>query len=357
MVKYAPDTDSATIENIETENGLILKNQLLANWRSYYVAVQDSTVYLVQALLEVQEIIDLNFNYALDFFMAPLDSPNDPHYTNDQWYIPDIHVDDAWEITTGDPTLVVGVLDCGVDYTNPDLDVENNPAVYPDNGCYHGTWMTSLIAARTNNELGTAGIAGGWDSSPVTVKNYKLEGEGYILMDLAANALNYAVGDGIRLFNCSWGQDQETKTCQQMTEMYHVLTESIQDAYDHYNAVIFAAVGNNNADKIAYPACLEDYVFAVGATDHDWNKWTFGSHSGSAYGENTFISAPGVDIIYPLIGPPYDYDIAFGATSPSCAIATGVAALILSENPCISNTDLREILINSADKVGGYDYD
>lgn len=357
MVKHQQGTDSATIADIETDYGLILKNLLLADWRSYYVPDLDSTVFLVQSLLGIQEIADVSFNYTLNLYMTPMDAPNDPHYADDQWYIPDIHVDDAWEITTGDPNLIVGVLDFGVDYTNPDLEVEYDPSVYPDNNSYHGTWMTSLIAAKTNNELGTAGIAGGWDSSPVTVKNYKLDGEGYVLMDLAATALSYAVGDGIRLFNCSWGQDQETKTCEQMTQMYNVLTQSIEDAYDHYNAVIFAAVGNNNSDKIAYPACLEDYVFAVGATDHDWNKWTFGSHSGSAYGEGTFISAPGVDIIYPLVGPPYDYEIAFGATSPSCAIATGVAALILSKNPCLSNTDLREILKNSADKVGGYDYD
>jgi hypothetical protein len=357
MVKYSPDTDSATIENIETEYSIIMKNQLLANWRSYYVPDQDSTVQLVQSLLSIPDIVDINFNYALDFFMAPLDAPNDPHYTNDQWYIPEIHVDDAWEVTTGDPKLVVGVLDCGVDYTNPDLDVEDDQSVYPDDDCFHGTWMTSLIAAKTNNEIGTAGIAGGWNSHPVTVKNYKLEGVSTAFLESAASALNDAVGDGIRLFNFSWGQDMEGSTCLYWSQFYSSLTDAIIDAHDHFNAIMFASVGNVNDVSIAYPACMEDYILAVGATDHDQYRWEYTNSSGSSYGENTFISTPGVDIIYPLVGSPYEYETWGGATSPSCAIATGVAALLLSINPCLSNADLREILKNSADQVGGYDYD
>jgi len=177
MVKYAETADSSEIDSIEQVFHLTTKSPLFSGWKSYYVPDEDSTVFLVSSLLAISTILDINFNCELKFFAEPISTPNDPYFTDDQWYISNIHVDDAWDITTGDPNLVVGILDNGVDYNNQDLQIDPNTSPLPDpynDTQFHGTFMSAIIAAKTNNGYGTSGIAGGWNSSPVKISMYKL---------------------------------------------------------------------------------------------------------------------------------------------------------------------------------------
>ncbi|MBC8345021.1 MAG: S8 family serine peptidase [Candidatus Marinimicrobia bacterium] len=101
-------------------------------------------------------------------------TPNDPKWQL-QWAYEKINLPAAWDITTGDSNILVGVLDSGIDYNHADLvanisntygwdfvDDDNNPQDPGMQADYHGTRVSGVIAARTNNNTGVAGIAGGW---------------------------------------------------------------------------------------------------------------------------------------------------------------------------------------------------
>ncbi len=152
----------------------------------------------------------LAFDHPLTYFTS---TPDDPEYPR-QWYFPDIKVSEAWEITTGNSDIKVGILDKGVDWSNPDFFpdnllgwnfVDSNNNTYPNcSDCWHGNMVSSIIAARTNNNIGLSGIAGGWNSSPAKIVMCKV-GNDEPDFALCAIALDWALERGVKIFNFSWG--------------------------------------------------------------------------------------------------------------------------------------------------------
>lgn len=307
---------------------------------------------MVKELLTQIDSSDFDFNYQFKYFTQPL-IPDDPQYTNqNQWYLSDIDVPNAWSLSTGSPAVKVAVFDNGVDWDNPDLGpnnwlgwdfIHNNNNTYPvDWMHWHGNMISSIIASRTNNNIGASGIAGGWNSSPVQIVMCKV---GDDVPDYAACtiALDWAVIQGIRIFNFSWGDSEPGCS----GTYFPAFRAEIENAYNNFGAIMFASAGNTG-QEVSWPACSPQ-VIAVGGTDHVGNKWT-DPHAGSNYGINTDISAPCLDILFPY---PYSssYDFTY-ETSCSTPIAVGVAALMLSVNPCLSNVDIEYILKVTADKTG-----
>jgi len=357
LIKYSSATSDVNIASIEKVNNLKRKYSCSTGWIVYNVPDTSAIINLVTELLTKIGNSEFQFNYQLTYFSL---TPDDPEYPN-QWYLDDIMVPEAWDLTTGKPEIKVAVLDQGTDWHNDDLGpdnglgwdfIHNNSNTYPkDWQHWHGNMISSIIAAKTNNNLGSSGIAGGWNSSPVKIVMCKV-GDDNPDMAACAAAIDWAVGQGIRYFNFSWGLNDPGCS----GSYFPALKASIENAFENYGATMFASTGNSSLE-VSWPACSHE-VIAVGGTDHNGNRWSY-VHGGSNFGINTDISAPCLDILFPYPPgfppdiPPYDY--AYG-TSCSAPIAVGVAALMQSVNSCLSNIDIQYILQETADKTGPNDY-
>ncbi len=370
LIRYDSGTTADAINYLEENYVLNRRHACLTGWMLYDVPDTSNILGLADSLMNREEISNFEFSYRIPLLSsATLSSPDDPEYGN-QWYLNGefgIHAPEAWEITTGNSSLQVAVLDNGIGWSNPDL-VPNtlgwdyttnppNPDVGPDN-CneWHGTMVSSIIASKTNNSYGISGIAGGWSTDPATIVMCKVGSSGNMSTAAMTVAIDSAVQQGIRLFNFSWGSEMASGNC--FSEAIY-LNEEIDLAYSMYGAIMFAAAGNeNSAQGVAWPACKSN-VISVGATESDGTRWNGNGddQEGSNFGPNTDISAPGADIYHPVLyyGEPQTY-IPTSATSCATPMAVGVAALMLTVNPCLTNADVQYILQKTADQTGGYYY-
>jgi thermitase len=271
--------------------------------------------------------------------------PNDPYYSL-QWALPKIKANWAWNVTNGNSSVLVCVVDTGIDYTHPDLVnnyvalgydwVNNDSNPLDDNG--HGTHVAGIIAARMNNAIGIAGIA---QVKIMAEKGLNATGWGDEV-DLA-NAITDAVTKGAKIISNSWGSSSDS-------ELIH---DAIQYAYSQ-GVLIIAAAGNDGTDTPFYPAAYPE-VISVAATDQFDSKADF-----SNWGNWIELAAPGVDVYSTMptyhvtlndqgVAPNYDY---LSGTSMACPQVAGVAALIWSEFPNASRDWVREQLRSTADNIG-----
>lgn len=295
---------------------------------------------------------------------APSQFPNDPQYNSYAFrYLDRLGVVDAWHITLGDPRITVAVIDTGVDCTHPDLaghcwvnedEIPNNGKDDDHNGYVddrfgwnfvedrgdprdvhrHGTHVAGILAATTNNGIGIAGIAGRTTIMPLVVFTPMGVGTYYDLI----RAILYAADNGAKVINMSLGATTYSKG------------EALAVAYAHQKGVVIvAAAGNNNFDRVFYPAAHAQ-VIGVAATDsEDQIAWF------SNYGSYISVAAPGVSIISTIPGG--SYGIMCG-TSMATPHVSGLAALILARNPTLSPTEVRTLIETRADdQVGPPDKD
>ncbi|MEI6143883.1 MAG: S8 family serine peptidase, partial [Mariniphaga sp.] len=160
LIKYSAEASEQNIATIEGTNDLVRKYTCSTQWILYTVPDTNEIITLFTSLLNQLGGSKLEFNYQLSYFATP----DDPEYPN-QWYLPDIMVPEAWDITTGNSAIKVAVLDNGTDWLNGDLGpdnslgwnfINNNSNTYPfDYQHWHGNMVSAIIAARTNNNLGS----------------------------------------------------------------------------------------------------------------------------------------------------------------------------------------------------------
>ena len=295
-----------------------------------------------------------------------------------QWYLSRINIFNAWKFSFGDENIKIGVLDSGLDwahkdiglgrdsyqnvYLNPNEDLwkdNNNPSTgdYIDNDRNgfiddlkgwnfitqsndvrttnsHGTQVSGIISAKTNNAEGIAGIVGGNKKKgvqviPVCVGIFAPESS--ILDD----AIIYAVNSGVRIIQLS---------------LSVLKTDAIEKAIDYAkqkNVLIICASGNDSSNNLSYPSSNE-YVIAVGGIDRNNRRAPF-----SNYGNNLSVVAPGIDIFSTGLNNTY---LSSDGTSFAAPQVSGVVALILSVNPDLTAKQVADIIEQTAQKVGGYNY-
>lgn len=264
-------------------------------------------------------------------------TPNDPYYTQ-LWGLNnannvDIDAPEAWQITQGRYTTIVAVLDTGIDLRNSEFTnrlwvnpgsssyrtavngwnfINNNNNVQDNNG--HGTHVSGILAASGNNAYGMTGVD--WYSKIMPVKVLDSRGDG--TTEAAVNGIYFAVNNGARVINASWGGGSYSQT----------LRDAI--AYASANGVVFvSAAGNDglNTDlSVSYPGAYNlNNQITVGAVDSQGRLASF-----SDYGARTVdLVAPGVDILSVI---PAGY-ASYSGTSMAAPFVSGVAALILSLRP------------------------
>ncbi|MCX7671889.1 MAG: S8 family serine peptidase, partial [Anaerolineae bacterium] len=286
----------------------------------------------------------------LNYIARAAGYPNDP-LIGEQWHMRRIAAPAAWDLTFGSYSLVVAVIDTGVDLGHAEfagrllpgydyINGDNDPN--DDNG--HGTHVAGLIAAAANNGEGVAGLAANVKLLPLKVLDNRGNGNYY---DIAL-AIQRAADAGAQVINLSLGGFASDPTLQ----------EAINYALGK-NVFIAAAAGNCAQGGAAclyqtnpdfYPAAYAGVV-AVAASDH-FDNWA--AYSG--FKPYIALAAPGGvagDAVLSTV--PGGYDRKYG-TSMATAQVSAAAALILTYRPTAAPAQVAEILKETADKVGPYPY-
>lgn len=265
--------------------------------------------------------------------------PNDPSYGS-QWHLANIHAADAWSITMGDPSIIIGFIDSGADYNHPDLapNLIRGPSFTTDSSTSdddygHGTATAGTASAVTNNLLGVASVAP--NCKIIMVRG--LDNNNYGYYSWWAQGITYLADNGARIINMSMGGVSTSSTMQ--SAVNYARGKGI---------IIIASAGNSGDTTPHYPAALVG-VIAVSATDFSDNLASW-----STRGTFIDLSAPGAAILTTHIGGSY---ASWSGTSFSAPIVAGVAALIISKNPSLTVEEVEAILFSSSDDFGTSGWD
>jgi subtilase family protein len=279
----------------------------------------------------------------------------------------DIDADLAWDITSGDPSIVIAELDCGTETTHPDLssNLWKNADEIPGNGVdddangfvddvdgwdfgnnnnnvngpiFHGTFVAGIAIARTNNTVGISGLAGGFGPPP---------GGGCRLMpvcvgDFSPNAavlddaIVYAADNGARVITMSLTVAPSA-----------AIDAALSYAHDVKGVFLDCATGNN-ASVVFYPA-NQPTVVAVAATDHNDARASF-----SNFGPEVWVSAPGANVRSTTLGGGYTNSSGTSFAAPHVA---ALAGLMLSVLPGLEPDEIKAVLRLTADDVDAPGFD
>lgn len=265
-------------------------------------------------------------------------TPNDPEYPK-QYGPRIIGAEAAWDRTTGKSSVLIAIIDSGVDMDHPDL-VGNLVSGYDfgegdpdpnDDVVGHGTHVAGIAAASTNNGIGIAGV--GWNSKILPLKIATASGG--VSLDAAVAAMKFAADRGAKVISMSFGG--------------YGAPESEREAVDYAwakGSLLFASSGNDGITEVNYPAGF-DNVISVGATDDNDQAADF-----SNYGPTVDIGAPGVQIQSTVVGGGYE---AWDGTSMACPMAAGAAALLFSYGrPGLTNAEVRRVIETTARPMPGF---
>ncbi len=332
-------------------------------------------------------------NYKYKLFLAP----NDPSYSR-QWALDnigqtggiedaDIDAPEAWDLSTGNPEIIVAITDTGIDYRHPDLakNMWTNPGETPNNGIdddgngyvddvygydfagavntdpsdtasdpddffYHGTLAAGLIGAVGNNNVGISGV--NWNVKMMALKVFADDylTDAVVFASDATAAIEYAVDNGAKIINASWGGDYFSQT----------LYETIEEA-GKKDVLFIAAAGNdfgrNLDEEPVYPAAFDlDNIISVMSTDHNDVASDF-----SNIGPTTVdVAAPGTNVLsttpttqkFPMLvfQVATNYDTQDG-TSMSAPIVAGQCALIWSHYPSLPSPLVKGVVLKTVDPV------
>ncbi len=315
--------------------------------------------------------------------------PNDPLFAQ-QWAHTVTSTVQAWDIERGNNSVIVAVIDTGVDYTHEDLAaniVRSGSAGGPGIGGYdfvdidvaayaasglkpivgedyttvdndpmdfngHGTHCSGIVAATADNGLGVSGVAPGALVMPVRAGFSIMYGSsecGVLESSAIANAIRYATDHGADIISMSFGGREDP-----------VQRDAVAYAAS-MGVVLVAAAGNDSSSLFAYPANLPA-VISVAATNLSGNRASY-----SNFGAWVDVAAPGGDYTaggmilstVPRVGgaicDPSGYR-ALQGTSMATPYVAGVAALMLSHNPELTPAQVEQIMKRSADQANSKEY-
>ncbi|PWR71609.1 S8 family serine peptidase [Methanospirillum lacunae] len=362
------------MQMIDVDTSISVEKAIEELNKSSYVAYAEPN-YVIQLSLPSEP--ELPNNTTAESFSAESVSgaPNDPRFS-EQWALSntgqtggtsgaDIGALSAWSVTTGSDSIVVAVIDTGVDYTHPDLaaNIWTNPGEIAGNGIDddgngyiddvhgwdfinndndpmddngHGTHCAGVIGAVGNNGIGVSGIDQKVKIMPL--KFLRADGSGDVAASL--NAIAYARKMGADVISCSWGGTAKS--------------QALEDAISSTNVLFACAAGNSgvNTDIIPqYPSCFtEAQIISVAASNAK-----DGIPSYSNYGPvSVDVAAPGDGILslYPTsLGSQY---MSMKGTSMATPHVAGLAALLLSQKSSLTPAELKSLIMSNVDTISAW---
>ncbi len=322
---------------------------------------------------------------AAPFVIPDLTNP----YWQRQWYLRQIQAPQAWQLVTSTKDVIVAVIDAGVDITHPDLKdaIWTNPREIPRNGIdddgngyiddvhgwnfvtnsgdvrpqeirnqleeawSHGTFVSSLIGARSLDHIGMVGVNQSVQIMPLTA----LDGDGYGTIPNVLQAIRYAVNHGASIINLSLAGFDNSPD----------LAEMIKRARDA-GVLVVAATGNGDARagrdtdmQPVYPACFDqstNIVVGVSGTDSQDQHADYANYGMQC----TDLSAPGFELFgarpsYPRMeeaGRKAErYLDGMTGTSLAAPLVSGVASLLKAARPDLTVDQLHQLLTSTTDNI------
>ena len=356
------------------------KSRYLGGWRYFAIAKNAA-----KDAISTRAAIDGDgAGVSTDFEFVPLRSPfqfipNDPMFAG-AWNLMIVGAPQAWDLTRGDRSVIVAVLDSGcqldhedligsyvssgINAGDPTMDASPVPLALSGLPSWHGTGVAGVIGATMDNMIGLAGLAGGCGILPVAIPDGST-------VEMAV-AFRYAAANGARVINLS------------MAIGSYWFESSIRAAVDDALAagcVVCASSGDFDDSTLVYPAHYPP-VMAAGGSQHDDNRWREPAYGfGAGYGDELYEGVPtGVSVVAPaediettdLTGdaggtpgtaPASDYinrspgiPAFFNATSASAPHISAAAGLVRSLYPSLSSVEVRRIIERTAEKTGAYTY-
>lgn len=261
-------------------------------------------------------------------------TPND-FYFKDQWSLENIMAEEAWEkVLSIKKSIVIAVIDTGIDVNHTDLKdriapggynfILNNTDVYDVNG--HGTAVAGVIAAKTNNSCGIAGVAGNLDIKILPLKTAYYDGSSY-LSDVI-RAIDYAIEKKVDVINLSMGS----------SSLSNIENRAIQKAIEA-GIVVVASAGNEGSNVYDFPASY-DNVISVGSIYSNNSVSSF-----SNYNDKIDVVAPGEEVISCSLNDLYTYNT---GTSFSAPIVASIAGILKGIDPTLTPNEIEEIIRSTA---------
>jgi hypothetical protein len=387
MVQIEDDQVDEVLESISAL-GLIYNEAFSAALAptAVFNFADDFDLNIENALAVATEVSNLPGVQSVEFDWLKLETyqltPNDTLFSN-QWNITTISAEGAWDIETGNSNVWIAIIDSGFDLGHPDLNFTPNTAANPthcnaddfingnptpynagSSGVFHGTACAGIAAATINNNRGVAGVAGGCQIMPVRLGTIPTSAR-------VAAGINWARINGAAVGSLSLGTPSTT-----------AVVNAVVNAWNA-GMILCAATGNDgdntSSPPINFPANHVNTI-AVGASDlNDQRKRPASSDGecwGSQFGAEIDVVAPGVQIWstdeqgpsgyndnsggainwacvdYTSSGDTTgDYVAVFDGTSAATPHVAGLAALIMSANPSLTNQQVRDLIESTCDKV------
>lgn len=326
LVKFKDGSDTAAADRMHAAIGAVTKRKIRRFKIDRVKLPEDVTVE--EAIKHYGHNPDVEFAEP-NYIVRAASTPNDPLFTH-LWGLhnsgqtggvtgADISAEDAWDVTTGSESVVIAVVDSGIDYNHPDLSgniwtnsletdcsdgIDNDGNGYTDD-CRgwdffdsdndpmdfigHGTHIAGIISAVGNNGAGITGVT--WRAKIMPLRFLGIDGSGTTAD--AVEAIQYAKNNGAWVINCSWsGTDS---------------SQALKGAIDSFNGIVVSAAGSdggNNDLTPSYPASFDSpNMLAVAASDHNDALSSFSNFGATsvdlaAPGTEIFSSVPAREIIF-----------------------------------------------------------
>ncbi len=350
LVRYRPDVGEAEIAAIHTSSGARVL-EVIEKLGIYRLAlpVGRSATRMRDEFSDDPRCERVELNYVGEGGDL---IPDDTSF-GDQWHLnntgqvsgtldADIGAAEAWDITTGSDSIVVAVLDSGIDSDHPEFlgrvlpgfDFVNQDSD-PEDDHSHGTIVTGILAANADNSFAVAGVDHFAKILPVKVLNASNLGT---LADLV-EGLTYAADQGadvisMSLINYPVG--------------FSFLDDALQYARDS-GAILIACAGNGGiGDADVSGPSASPLTISVGATTRNDARASFSGTGGALD-----VVAPGLSITTVAYNTAVDTSSVFSGCSAATPVVAGITSLLLSEYPSLTHEEVRTILTQSAEDLVG----
>lgn len=362
-VKLKDDRGFELLKKTASENKVKIVEQIQGMPLWYILAVepdnQSTSLQMSNLFYETGQFADIDPAFMFNFRSV---CTNDTNFGS-LWGLSnsanpniDINACQAWTITQGSG-VNVAILDQGIYKTHNDLAANISPLSFDAqsgtspsvfiSGNNHGTHVAGTVGAVKDNNLQVVGVA---PQSKLMSVSHSLGLVPNVSAQLASG-INWAVANGADVINNSWGDQGGAYYAQLYSAaLESAILNALANGRGGKGTVVVFAAGNfgSGGPVMDYPGTFTDNILTVGSITSTGARSSF-----SGYGTKLDVVAPGSNILSTI---PTNSTGSMNGTSMASPHVTGLVALILSVNPCLTGQQVRDIIEGTSQKIPGFSY-